>query len=278
MTPPFADRRCPLCGHTLDTRFVYREPPVGEVRFSRATGAPYNREIASCSVCGHFVSLHAIDLTSLYAGDYVNATYGPGDNPLKTAFDRVNGLDPARSDNVGRVRAIEEFATKMFGARPGRTVLDVGSGLCVFGWRMREAGWLATAIDPDARAARHASEVAGVRGICGDFMTLEAPGRFDLVAFNKVLEHVIDPVAMLARARACVSENGFVYVEVPDGEAAAEDGQEREEFFIDHWHMFSAASLSLLARRAGFQLIRLERLREPSTKFTLRAFLEAAPA
>jgi hypothetical protein len=60
---------------------------------------------------------------------------------------------------------------------------------------------------------------------------------------------------------------------VPDGEAAAADGPGREEFFIEHWHAYSASSLALTAERAGFRLEELERLREPSTKFTLRAFL-----
>jgi hypothetical protein len=79
---------------------------------------------------------------------------------------------------------------------------------------------------------------------------------------------------MLRRARGCLAPGGFVYVEVPDGEAAADAGADREEFFVDHWHVFSPASLALLARQAGFRTIALERLREPSGKFTLRAFLE----
>jgi hypothetical protein len=88
-----------------------------------------------------------------------------------------------------------------------------------------------------------------------------------------VLEHVPEPVPMLARAGAWLAPGGFVYVEVPDGEAAARDGAGREEFFIDHWHAFSAASLAMLASRAGFHAAAIERLREPSGKFTLRAFL-----
>ncbi len=94
------------------------------------------------------------------------------------------------------------------------------------------------------------------------------------MTFNKVLEHVADPVAMLARARAFHGRaDGVVYVEVPDGEAAAAEGPGREEFFIEHLHVFSAASLALLAVRAGFSLVRLERVREPSTKYTLAAFV-----
>ncbi len=278
MTTPFADRQCPFCGHALVTRFVYDGPPQGEVRFNRAADAPYHREVASCARCGHCVSIHAIDLAGLYAGDYVNATYGAGDSPLKAAFDRINALAASRSDNVGRVQAVTEFAAATGVAGAGRTVLDVGSGLCVFGWRMGQAGWQVTALDPDPRAARHATEVAGVRGICGDFMAVEDIGRFNAITFNKVLEHVVDPVAMLRRAHAALTDVGFVYVEVPDGEAASEEGPHREEFFIDHWHMFSAASLALMARAAGFRVIQIERLREPSTKYTLRTFLMAASA
>jgi SAM-dependent methyltransferase len=116
-----------------------------------------------------------------------------------------------------------------------------------------------------------------VEAVCGDFMTLTDLGRFDVVAFNKVLEHVEDPVVMLARTHRHLNDGGFVYVELPDGEAAAHDGPGREEFFIDHPHIFSAASLTLLATRAAFRVVALERLREPSTKYTLRAFLVPGP-
>jgi hypothetical protein len=67
-----------------------------------------------------------------------------------------------------------------------------------------------------------------------------------------------------------------VYVELPDGEAAAADGAEREEFFIEHSHVFSMSSLCLLARQAGFSADCIERVHEPSTKYTLRAFLRSA--
>ena len=95
-----------------------------------------------------------------------------------------------------------------------------------------------------------------------------------MVTFNKVLEHVVAPVDMLAHGRAFAKREGFVYVELPDAAATAE-GPGREEFFIDHHHVFSPASHAMLMERAGFTLLALERLREPSGKFTLRAF--AAP-
>ena len=105
----------------------------------------------------------------------------------------------------------------------------------------------------------------------------EQLGQFDVITFNKVLEHVEDPVTMLARATRHLNPKGFVYVEVPDGEAASVEGSEREEFFIEHHHVFSPASMAMTAERAGFRVEALERLREPSTKFTIRTFLTIHP-
>ncbi len=216
-----------------------------------------------------------MDMTGLYAGPYLDATYGDKEG-LRRSFERIIALPSERSDNWGRVRRVLDFAR---GYLPRRervpTLLDVGSGLAVFPYGMKQAGWHVTALDPDARAARHARETVGVAVTVGDFMMLEAEelGRYDVVTFNKVLEHVEAPVAMLARAAPLLEDGGFVYVELPDGEAAARDGGEREEFFIDHHHVFSATSVALLADRAGFDVKALERLREPSGKYTLRAFL-----
>ena len=264
--------RCPCPGDRFETVFSYGAPPAGEITFRFSRDGQYRRQVLRCELCGHFVSRHDMDTTAMYGGEYVDATYGA--DGLRRAFERITGLDPAKSDNVARVRRVIEFAAAHFtGARPAPSVLDVGSGLCVFLHRMKAAGWRATALDPDPRAAAHARETVGVDAVCGDFMTVERLGRFDVVTFNKVLEHVEDPVVMLAKSRRHLLGGGFVYVEVPDGEAAAHDGPGREEFFIDHPHIFSAASLLLLSTRAGFRVTALERLREPSTKYTLRAFL-----
>jgi 2-polyprenyl-3-methyl-5-hydroxy-6-metoxy-1,4-benzoquinol methylase len=267
---------CPFCGSTrFSTVFVYEAPPRGEVRFEFSGYSRYHREVLQCEGCGHFQSLHAMDTTGFYEQQYVSTTYGA--EGLRRAFDRITALDPAKSDNVGRVRRILEFARGSLTVRHGEgrppTVLDVGSGLCVFLHRMKEAGWCCTALDPDERAAMHAREVVGVEALCGDFLSANGLGHFDVITFNKVLEHVREPVAMLAKSASHLNKGGFVYVELPDGEMAVQDGPEREEFFIEHHHVFSLASVALLASRAGFVARLIERLREPSFKDTVRAFL-----
>lgn len=250
---------CPLCEGALEPWHRYREPPAGETPFALE---PYDRTLLRCEACGHMVS--TVELSDLYGGAYMDATYA-GDR-LERTYERIMALAPERSDNTARVRRV------LAEAGPAGRVLDVGAGLGVFPARMREAGWQVTALDPDPRAVAHLRGRVGVEAVQGDFMTAAFDPRFDLVTLNKVLEHVEDPVGMLARAAALAP---LVYVELPDAEGAAADGPGREEFFIEHLHVFSAASLRALAARAGCQVRSAERLVEPSTKYTLTAFLTA---
>jgi len=260
--------QCLCGGREFDVVFEYDAPPDGEVRFPLK--GRYHRRVSRCRGCGHFVSQHDMDMSSLYSGAYVEATYGA--DGLRHAFDRIVGLPPQKSDNTGRVARVVEYARGYFGDRKP-SVLDVGSGLCVFLHRLKnETGWRCTALDPDPRAAKHARDAVGVEAISGDFLQMAAQGHYDLVTFNKVLEHVVDPVAMLAKSKEYLVSGGAVYIELPDGEAAMSDGAAREEFFIDHHHVFSPESMRILVKRAGFALLAEERLREPSSKYTLRAF------
>lgn len=266
-----------LCGgREFQQVFFYNTPPKLETKFQFSAAQPYQRSVQRCVICGHFFSAHSMDIGSLYSNDYVISTYG-GEAGLRQAFQRIISLDPSKSDNSGRVKRIIGFAKQHFDTfsetkiRP--TILDVGAGLGVFLYRMKEAGWDCTALDPDSRTIQHIQRVIEVKAIQADFITDQDFGHFDVITFNKVLEHVSEPIGMLAKSRHHLNENGFIYVEVPDGEAACVDGSEREEFAIDHHHIFSFTSLALLVSRAGFFVRSIERLREPSSKFTLRAFL-----
>jgi SAM-dependent methyltransferase len=264
---------CPISGE-IQARlvFAYDAPPAGEIGFRRPAGEPYRREVWQFARSNHYVSRHAMTVATDYSGDYVNATYG-SDAGLRAAFERVIALPPERSDNAGRIARIQSFSAAHLGAGNTIRLLDVGAGLGVFPCVVKRAGWHCTAIDPDRRAVAHMRDHVGVEAVRGDFMDIEGLGQFDIVTFNKVLEHVEDPVAMLRRSRQFVAPGGFVYLELPDGEMAAEAGAGREEFFVEHLHVFSFVSIAMLADRAGFRPLAVERLQEPSTKFTLRAFL-----
>lgn len=274
-------RICPFCGAFASApRFVYNTPPAGETRFHALEGQRYHREFWACAQCGHFWAVHEIDLSRLYAEDYVSSTYG--EEGLRTTYERIMALPPDRSDNYRRVQCVMEWTAPIRARAQGEgrqpEVLDVGSGLCVFLARMQETGWRGTGVEPDPRFAKHGRAVANATIVTEDFLHADHLGQYDLIAFNKVLEHVRDPIIMLARSRRFLREGGAVYVEVPDGPAAAQEGAGREEFFLEHYHAFSAASLCIMAQKARFRVQHLQAVHEPSTKYTLRALITPSEA
>ena len=250
----------------------WHRPPRSETDFGIK---PYYRELWQCAPCGHIANRHAVDFAAIYSGPYRQTVYGAR---FTSTFERIMALPPAKSDNRQRIQRIQNYFTERVRAA-AHTVRDVGSGLGVFVAAMREAGWHCTAIDPDPVAVEHVQRKLGVAGRCGDFLTMPVEGPFALVTFNKVLEHVVPMTEMLSRARGYLAPGGRVYVEVPDGESAIKDAAEgpaREELSVDHYYAFSAASLALLTRRSGFAAELIERVRELSGKYTLRASLTQA--
>lgn len=274
--PSPSSRDCPACGeHGLQASFEYHEPPAGETRFASLTASAYHRRYDRCPRCGHFVGTQ-IDAPALYTGEYVASTYG-GRDGVRARFAQVTALPIERSDNRARAARVDRFARSHVRAdRP--TLLDIGSGLGVFPAVMRTLGWVCTALDPDPLAAAHLRDDLGFETIEGLFERRSIRTRFDVVTLNKVIEHAPDPVTLVRDALSAVAPGGVLYLEVPDGDAAQAEGPGREEFFVDHPHVFSPRSLSAVIARAGAIVLTEDRLREPSGKFTCFAFAQPRDA
>jgi len=210
-----------------------------------------------------------LDLEKLYAADYMDAHYG---DQMHETFTRISQLPHGQSDNTQRVGRVCSFVQSYMQQTSG-SLLDIGSGLGVFPHAMDRSGWTCTALEPDPRAARHLAETLQLNVVNEDFFNTNIADRYDLITLNKVLEHVHNPIAMLMNARKYLRESGLVYVELPDAEMAMEDSQFREEFLIEHLHVFSMISAATLARQAGFVPLKIERLVEPSSKYTIFMFL-----
>jgi SAM-dependent methyltransferase len=252
---------------------IYRERPSGETDFRIEN---YYREIWKCSECDHYRSTTDISLEELYSGKYASMTYGNVDD-IRSNFDRIMNLDPKFSDNIGRVSKIKDFVSKYFKNRDKIKILDIGSGLGVFLAQIKlQTEWNCTAIEPDPQMSQHLSNDLNIRTYKDDFRKLDLDERFNIITLNKVLEHVMDPIDLLASCKRYIDSEGLIYIEVPDGQCAAEDrlGYGREEFFLEHHHAFSLNSTKKMIEKAGFELINIETLKEPSTKYTIRAFLQ----
>lgn len=266
---------CPICLQpSLEKKITYDAPQEVEKNFRLANQGAYFREMYSCKNCGHFLEHFDKNQNNFYSEEYVTSVYQDMSG-IKKTFEKINNLKPTESDNIARVKHINEFCKKYFIKDESLplNLLDVGAGLGVFAYQMKKYGWECTAIDMDERLVEHHRSEVGIKSFCGDLRSHDSLGAYSLITFNKVLEHINNPIEVLAYAGNFLLNNGLIYVELPDGEAAAIESMNREEFFIGHIHVFSFSSFALLAKKSGFQLICCERIREPSTKYTLRGFM-----
>ena len=267
---------CQLCGAN-NARLVdtMRRKPPGETDF----GIPpdkYIREIWQCQACSVFFTQHDLFTDRFYREQYNRATY---QHDLVGSYERVRGLPESASDNRQRVRRVTNLHATSGKQPQASMVLDVGSGLCVFLAELRDLGFRCHAIDPDPLAAEHAFTCANVdyahAGTLKTFPLTDV--RYDIVSINKVLEHVPDPVGLLSAATQFLKQDGFLYLEVPDGQGALDNSTvcDREEFFIEHETVFTEASTCWLVERAGLQVIEMQSIHEPSDKYTIYAFCSA---
>ena len=264
--------RCSICDCDRLTHLkTFSELARGETDLGVAA---YYRELWNCDSCGHYMNKHDIDLEKIYDGQYWRQTYKSG---TAERFREIMDLPHDQSDNRRRVDYIESF-WKEHRVQLKKRVLDIGSGLGVFGAAMKESDWYVATVDPDRRAIEQVIELGGIdAGFVGAFPKVSIDDEYSLVTFIKVLEHVRDPIEILSHAADYVSANGWMYVELPDGQCAFGDSPNRQEFFLEHYSAFSAVSMILLIEKAGFALQKFERLIEPSGKYTLRALASKAP-
>lgn len=80
---------------------------------------------------------------------------------------------------------------------------------------------------------------------------------FDVVTMMHVLEHCYDPLRELEKAKSVMSENGEIYLEVPDSMRYEDDVL--QEFNVEHINHFTVHGIDKLLDRAGLELLYIER-------------------
>jgi 2-polyprenyl-3-methyl-5-hydroxy-6-metoxy-1,4-benzoquinol methylase len=191
---------CPVCGATDDRTLHERaDPGSGEFAAEMTTDvyASYGR-IARCRRCGmayrnpretdeHVLSAYA----ALEDEDYLAERECRGMNALLSL--------KAVKRHVAQGRLLEIGCSTGFFLNAARLEFDCHG------------------VEPSAWAARIARERFGLEVHTGPFETCHtAPASFDVVVLIDVLEHVLDPRALLARTASLLRPGGICYLVTPD--------------------------------------------------------------
>jgi SAM-dependent methyltransferase len=157
------------------------------------------------------------------------------------------------------------FAKMTLSGIPAGKFLDVGCGMGFFIEGIaRNSKWQVFGTEFGEKAAEYARERLKHDVRCGDLASAAFPeGFFDYIQIRNVLEHVTDPMALLAECRRVIAPGGTLHLFVPNGPADSADlinfyHSEGEAAYSKsgHLYFFPRNALMQMIERTGFRLAR----------------------
>ncbi len=270
--------KCNLCG-TDRSRLIsiVTKKPAQETDYSISPDK-YYREIHLCLNCNAYYNFYDYSLLreDFYTGFYNNSIES---GKLKDRFTKITSLPFDKSDNKHRAERVWDFIKDFFGSNCTEiSLLDVGTGTGVFLFEMEKFLTNLYCVDPDQNSIHLVRECVNLTSSwVGTITDIPKNELFDIITYNKVLEHVHSPISLLRESGKYLRDGGCFYIELPYGDkiVTSNSQEERAEFFIEHLTVYNRASMEYLLTQCDLTPLKIETIDEPSGKQTIYAFAKA---
>lgn len=139
--------------------------------------------------------------------------------------------------------------------RPPGSLLDVGAGSGRLLAAALQAGWQAVGVEADPLFAAEARALK-LPIVEGFFPEVSLPGScFDVITMLDVIEHAVEPIALLRAARERLAGGGLLVIQAPNVNSLLVrlEGADNSNFCHGHWNHFMPSSLERAASAAGFE-------------------------
>jgi SAM-dependent methyltransferase len=165
-------------------------------------------------------------------------------------------VDPSYEEGAeNRVLQMRDLLRLGKAAQPqARTLLEIGAGSGLLVAEAGRMGLEAVGVEPSKSLVAAAKQINHVELLQGVFPHPSLQGRrFDLIYVVDVIEHVDDPVKLLADCANALSPGGAMLVVTPDVSSLAAKllGRRWWHFRLAHVGYFNDRSMSMAAGRAG---------------------------
>ena len=235
---------CSICGGgTLEEMADYR----GLRRVTSDCRAwPAGGRLGVCRGCGAVQKpaddAFLADIDAIYT---TYTIYHQGAGAEQAVFEQSSGLPASRS-----VRLLETFRDRA-GLKPTGRMLDVGcgNGATIRAFGQVAPGWTKAGTEFDGKYRAEVESIPHTEPL--HVGPVEAvPGAFDVITMIHVLEHIVDPVDVLATLRGKLAPGGLLLIEVPHHPA-----NPFELLIADHRTHFTADSLVRALTAAGYEIV-----------------------
>ena len=120
---------------------------------------------------------------------------------------------------------------------------------------MAQRGWDVFGVELQTEAAAEATLRFPGHIYAGDVASMQLPvTAFEVISMTGLIEHVVDPVGLVKTVSLRVSDNGLVFIQTPNSRSflARLMGKYWPPYSpVEHIHLFSSRSLTLLLEQAG---------------------------
>jgi ubiquinone/menaquinone biosynthesis C-methylase UbiE len=228
-----------------------------------------------CNHCKVFFSTQYSHINQVYEDvSLYDAAYD--EKSIKERYTKIINLPSTSSDNAQRVQRCKDYhqhLTKLLNIQSDHyQLLDIGAGLGVFISKFMDQDYQCSALELNQVASNHIQSVLPSVTVYQDYMqNLNFENTFDLITMNRVLEHIETPIDVMIEVYRALKPNGMVYLELPDTLSYYLDGDSNEAFASGHYMVYSDSSIYFLFEQTGLKLMKLERIQEPSGKYTIYA-------
>ncbi len=202
-------------------------------------------ELSRCSRCGFIQCTDLEDVLGFYE-DLEDREYENG-----------------RKERLLQERKVVAEIRRM---HPGEKLLDVGAGSGMLVEEAIRAGYQAEGIEPSKHLQQNALAL-GLPVHQGTFPHQKTPGPYDVITLIDVLEHVTNPLELMTDLRKALKKDGMLVLVTPDVRSFMPRLLKYRwwHYRVAHVGYFNKKNLSILADRAGLELIRMKR---PTWYFT----------
>jgi len=243
MTTKTAHRPCPVCNQT-EVEILHRQ------KFVLPDGHPLpdHFDVVACPDCG-FVYADTSGTPKDY-DDYYSRYSKYADQETSTG----GGGNPKDQE---RLEITADAIAAHLSGREAK-IVDIGCANGGLLGALKARGFSTLlGVDPSPACVENTKRLFDVPASQGWLLDLppeSAPA--DLVVVSHVFEHVLDLRAAIAKVEGILSENGIVYVEVPDASRYAECiAAPFQDFNVEHINHFDASSLKNLLGACGFEAL-----------------------